>query len=300
MTEHSPHSMLLALHQPVDNALIPFYEPMDLECTTESVFTVQWNELQELSAGDNDPIAAVVTFGDAAPAPGLVIMEPALCSAVLAGMWRSDRNRHAQPTVVESEILRQHTADIVGAWSRGWRSEGVQVHPRLAMAASLRTLPMQMPGGTWYAARTVVLNAQDEPVGVLLFCYPEALAPILHTERDRIRWRTRIEHGLSATDRERLRSRVAGPLKHLEIPVRASLSMRVPLSLINNLDRGDVLALDAPVGAPANFSLLDRDVVGQLARVGTNLAIVVRDVPQTAHDPQDSPIATPNLSQQTA
>ena len=288
MHDQSPHSTLLALHQPVDAALVPFYEPIGLDCTTESISSVSHADLLSLAAGSNDPIAAIVTFGDTITTPALLIVEPALCSTVLSRIWRSDRNRGARLTAVESEILRQHTADVIGAWSRSWRSEGVRAFPRLAMASTLATLPATLPTGDWLVARTVVLDADDQPAGVLLFCYPHELVPALQAERMRIRWRTRIEHGLNPTDRERLRSHVSGALRNVRMPARAAMSMQLPLRLINNLERGDVLDLGHAVGSSTTMQLLDRTIIGQLARIGTNLAISVRDVPADAHASNDT------------
>lgn len=284
MLDHSPHTTLLALHQPVDAALLPYFEPMGLECTTESINTVLPQQIAALRTSTEDPMTALVTFGEHIPTPGLVIAEPALCSAVLGGMWRAERQRDARVTNVEQEILRQHLADVVGAWSRAWRSEGTRIFPRLAMAATLSTLPTTLPNGTWYIARTIVLNDQDQAVGVLLFCYPEAIIDALQAERDRIRWRSRIARGLSAAERERIRSKAAGPLKHVVMPVRTSMTLQVPIGLINNLERGDVIDLDTAVGGSTRLSMLSRDVVGTFVRVGTNLAIAVNDLPAASDD----------------
>ncbi len=296
MLDHSPHTTLLALHQPVDAALLPYYEPMGLECTTESINTVTAHQLAALRSGNDDPMTALVTFGDDVPTPGLVIAEPALCSAVLSGMWRSERQRGARITHVEQELLRQHLADVVGAWSRSWRSEGTRIFPRLAMAATLSTLPTTLPDGTWYVARTIVLNDKDQAAGVLLFCYPEAIMHALQAERDRIRWRTRISRGLSSAERERIRSKAAGPLKHVVMPVRAAMTLQVPIGLINNLERGDVIDLGTAVGGNAALTLLNRDVLGRFVRVGSNLAIAVNDIPATT--PQASDQSDASLPQQ--
>lgn len=283
MYDQSPHSTLLALHQPVDSALVPFYEPIGLDCTTESISTVSHHDLMSLASGAADPIAAVVTFGETVTTPALLVVEPALCSSVLSSIWRSDRNRGARLTAVESEILRQHTADIIGAWSRSWRSEGVRSFPRLAVAATLATLPATLPTGNWLVARTVVLDSDDQPTGVLLFCYPEELIPVLHAERLRIRWRTRIEQGLTPSDRERLRHHISGALRNVHMPAQVSMTMKLPLRLINNLERGDVLDLGCAIGSTVPMNLLDRTIIGQLARIGGNLAISVRDVPADDH-----------------
>lgn len=291
MHKTTPHTTLLALHQPVDMAMRPFYEPIGLECTTESIVTVNRQDLLALAAPGSDPHAAMIAFGDVPAGSALLIAEPGLASSILAGMWRSDRNRGAQLTNVESEIVRQHLADIVNSWSRAWRSEGIELIPRLTLAGTLSALPANLPDGEWYVARTVALDANDQPVGVLLFCYPAHLIPTLQRERERIRWRSRISGGLDGKDAERLRTKLAGPLKHVVMPVRATMTMDLPIGIINSLERGDVIGLDAAVGGAVEMQLIDRRIIGSLMRCGSRLAIAVRDVPAPASAGSDTDAA---------
>lgn len=290
MTDTSPHTTLLSLHQLVDPALDPLYGPLDLEIATESVVTVTLSDIQALSAPGLDPQSALVTLSDGpAGGPALIVAEPALCSALLARMWRSSRNQGAPLTNVEGEILRQHLTDIVRQWRLSWRNEEISLLPQLALAGPLSMLLGQVPDGPWYVCRTVVLAA-GEPVGVLLFCYPALLVPALGRERDKIRWRNRVAGGLSDRDAERARRRFAGALKPLMMPAPVQLDMQLPIGVINTLERGDVIAFDAPIGGALAVRVLDRDLTVRLAQSRGQLSIAVMGVPNANNG--DATLAT--------
>lgn len=276
MFDHSPHATLLALHQLVDAALEPLLGPMGLRWATEGYLTVDRHDIDAL-AHAGDPQAALVGFdGEQAHGSGLLVAEPALCSALLARVWRSSRNSGAPLTQVEGEILRQFLADVVGAWRGTWSHEGVTLLPRLTMASSLPMFTPQLPDGPWHIARTVVTDDDSAVIGVLLFCYPAHLMPDLARQHDRITWRSRITRGLTGAERVRLEEKLNGPLRHLIITAPVTYTTEIPLGFLNTLERGDVITFDAHVGSELALRVLDRTVQARLARTSSNrLALAV-------------------------
>jgi len=269
---------LLALHQLVDAALEPLIAPMDLQWATETYLTVDRGDLDALAAS-GEPQAALVTFEGEAEGQALLIAEPALCSTLLARMWRSSRNHGAPLTQVEGQILRQFVSDVVGVWRSSWAAVGIEALPKLAMATSM-PVAAYLADGPWHVARTVVCEPDGAPVGVLLFCYPAHAVPALSRQRERITWRSRIARGLSIEEQEELREKLAGSLSPVSIAAPVVLRTEIPLGFLNGLERGDVLTFDAPVNGDMPLHVLDREVTARLARTEAgHLAFAVSGAP---------------------
>jgi hypothetical protein len=249
--------------------------PLELTHEVDSFQTVNREDLLRLASPSSDPFAALVTLagGNELP-PGLLICEPALCSRVLASLWRSVRNEGAPLTQVEAELLRGFLTDIVRSWRGAWREEQISITPTLALAGTLTQLSGQMAAGNWHIARTVVREVNGDTVGVLLFCFPALALPRLAVERDRIRWRSRLGRGLTEAERQELRSRLSTTLSDVRINVPVSLRTDVPLGVINSLERGDVVTLDASQEG-FELKLLDAPVTAVFARTGENFALVL-------------------------
>ena len=274
MHASSPHMTLLALHQLIDAALQPLFEPMDLQWATENYVTIDRTEL-DLLARSGSPQAAIVEFDGGMNGTATVIAEPSLCSAVLARIWNSSRNQGAPFTQVEGEIVRQFVTDVVGRWRAGWAGEGMTSLPRPLMVSSLSMLTPQLIDGPWHVARTVISDDEGSPVGVLLFAYPAHLVPQLEAERERISWRARIARGLSDTERERLYAKLTGTLNNIAITAPVTFQTQVQLGVINALERGDVIGLPVDPSDELTFTVLDREVTGRLARTERNLALLL-------------------------
>ncbi|MCB0879721.1 MAG: hypothetical protein KDC46_12180 [Thermoleophilia bacterium] len=295
MTQIPPHRTLMLLHRLVDRALTPLMRPMQLEHATEGYVTIDRADLDALvdgaSHGAGDPQAVLAGFGPRATASGLMIAEPALSSAVLSRIWRSDRNQGAPLTQVEGEILRQFLARIVGSWAEAWEDEGVQLVPDFTMAGSLTMLLPQVAAGRWHVARTVVREqGQDEPLGVLLFCYPEELMPQLAEEAKSTMWRSRLERGLTDTERARLADRLTGPLRDVMITAPVVLRQDMTLGMLNSLERGDIVAFDEDSEGAIAVDVLGRSVCGRLSAHGERLALALTapdDVSGSAEMPPD-------------
>ncbi len=269
----------MLLHRMVDRALTPLLSPLGMEHATEGYVTISREDLDGLTGdghGAGDPQAVLAGFGPRATASGVMIAEPTLSSAVLSRIWRSDRNQGAPLTQVEGEILRQFLARIVGAWAESWAEEGVKLLPEFTMAGSLSMLTPQLVDGRWYVARVVVRDRDDdEPIGVLLFCYPEALMPQLSNEARSTMWRSRIEHGMDESTRQRLASRLSGPLRDVVITAPVTLRQHVTLGMLNALERGDVLAFDEDAEGAIELDVLGRTVSARLAAHGDNVALAL-------------------------
>ena len=271
MTGHTPHRTILDLHRLVDPALAPLFEPVGLTASTQSILGVDREDIVELvEAGEAQ--TALVTLDGANTAPAIVIAEPALSDALLARIWQTGRNEGDELTSVERGILQQLLNDICGQWRSAWRSNGISLLPSLAMVASLSMLTDKLATGGWSIARTVVASG-DTPLGVLLFCYPESLNGILTETRESIRWRSRIQRGLDQAERAQLQVRL-GELRDIRIPVPVTAGTTLPLKAMNALERGDVIAFGSP-SEPLDLRLLDQPISGNLAQVGTHLAIRV-------------------------
>lgn len=257
----------MLLHRLVDRALDPLLAPMQFTHATEGYVSVTRDDLDRLAVQHGDPQAVLTGFGPRTAEHGMLIAEPTFASAVLSRIWRSDRNASAPLTQVEGEILRQFLARLVGAWAGSWMSEGVKLVPEFSMAGAMSMLRPQLSGGTWHVARTVIRERDsDTVVGVLLFCYPEGLLPLLDNEARSILWRSRIERGLSSKERTRLADRLAGPLRHVTITAPVRIQQPMTLGALDSLERGDVIAFDErPTGSIA-FDVLGREVIGRLAR----------------------------------
>ncbi|MCW2923627.1 MAG: hypothetical protein JWM98_1031 [Thermoleophilia bacterium] len=276
MTKIPPHRTLMLLHRLVDRALTPLLAPMSLEHATEGYVTVARSDLDSLVGVHGDPQAVLAGFGSRSPASGVMISEPSLSSAVLSRIWRSDRNEGAPLTQVEGEILRQFLARIVEAWSGSWAHEGVKMLPTFSMAGSLSMMLPQLAECRWHIARTVVREqGSDQPLGVLLFCYPDVLMPQLGNEARSTMWRSRIERGLGEAERQRLGERLAGPLRHVAITAPVRVRQHMTLGMLNSLERGDVVALDADPAGDITFSVLGREVTGRLAAIEDRLALAL-------------------------
>jgi hypothetical protein len=288
MTDFSPHSTILGLHHKVDASTLGLYGALDLDPTTETVVKVDRSVIDSLSNSGRDPQAALVHLTKGPPAPALLIAEPALCSTVLARMWKSNRNHGTPMTQVEGEIIRQHLADLCFAWHNAWSQEGVRMLPELTLAGPLTMLRPQLPEGTWYIARTVVLDvATSEAVGVLLFCYPESLVLPLSRELRRTRWRSRLADGLTPQHRNALHNKLRGELRNVVMPIPVTLSTTLPVHMLNTLERGDVMAFDAQPGNTFDMVLLDQPVTVAFVRSAGKLALRLLDVPNPNAGPQD-------------
>jgi hypothetical protein len=264
----------MLLHRLVDRALGPLLEPLHLTHATEGYVTVTRAELDGLVTAHGDPQAVLAGFGPRAAASGVLIAEPALSSAVLARIWRSDRNAGAPLTQVEGEILRQFLARLVGAWATSWQAEGIRMVPEFSMASSLSLLRPQLAEGRWHIARTVVREAGNpEPLGVLLFAYPEALMPQLGNEGRSIMWRSRIERGLTPRDEQVLGERLTGPLRDVVITAPVTITQHMTLGMLDSLERGDIIAFDENQTGEITFHVLDREVTGRLGRDGDHVAL---------------------------
>lgn len=276
MTPIPPHRTLMLLHRLVDRALTPLLAPMSLEHATEGYVTVARSDLDALVGAHGDPQSVLCGFGSRAPASGVMVAEPSLSSAVLSRIWRSDRNEGAPLTQVEGEILRQFLARIVEAWAGAWAQEGVKLLPEFTMASALTLLRPQLADGRWHIARTVVRErGADQPLGVLLFCYPDALLPQLANEARSTMWRSRLERGLSEAERQRLGQRLSGPLRDVAITAPVRIHQHMTLGMLNALERGDVVALDEDGAGDISFTVLGREVTGRLAAHGERLAIAL-------------------------
>ncbi len=270
----------MLLHRLVDRALAPLLRPMQLEHATEGYVTIDRADLDALCGGTahgaGDPQAVLAGFGARATASGLMIAEPALSSAVLSRIWRSDRNQGAPLTQVEGEILRQFLARIVGSWAESWVDEGVRLVPEFSMAGSLSMLLPQAPTGRWHVARTVVRERNaDEPLGVLLFCYPDELLPQLAEEARATMWRARLERGLSEQERRRLGARLSGPLRDVVITAPVTLRQDMTLGAINSLERGDIVAFDEDAEGAISVDVLGRQVAGRFGAHEDHLALAL-------------------------
>ena len=302
MTPLPPHTTLMLLHRLVDQALTPLLEPMSLEHATEGYITVERADIDGLVAAQADPQSALVGFGRRAQGSGLMVTEPALASSILSRIWRSDRNEGAPLTHVEGEILRQFIARIVDSWSRSWQAEGVQLLPQLTMAGSLSLLQPQLATGRWHVARTVVREpGNDEPIGVVLFCYPEALLPQLAEEARRTTWRARLARGLQEPERARLDERLATTMRHVAITAPVRVHQHMTLGMLNALERGDVVAFDENGAGEITFTLLGREVTGRLAQSvhGTLALALAGPEPATtgeAHDAYGAPHQQPHAA----
>lgn len=277
----------MLLHRLVDRALTPLLAPMSLEHATEGYVTVARSDLDALVGVHGDPQAVLAGFGRRAVASGLMVAEPSLSSAVLSRIWRSDRNEGAPLTQVEGEILRQFLARIVATWAQAWADEGVQLRPEFTMASALSLLRPQLADARWHIARTVVRErGSEQPLGVLLFCYPDPLVPQLAEEARSTMWRSRIGRGLSEAERQRLAGRLSGPLRELAITAPVRIHQHMTLGMLNALERGDVVAFDEDAAGDIAFSLLDREVTGRLAAHGDRLAIALSGPADEAASPQ--------------
>lgn len=266
----------MLLHRLVDRALTPLLEPMALEHATEGYVTVDRSDLDSLVGVHGDPQSVLTGFGTRATASGIMVAEPSLSSAVLSRIWRSDRNEGAPLTQVEGEILRQFLARIVAAWSEAWADEGVKMLPEFTMASALSLLRTQIPEGRWHIARTVVREqGLEQPLGVLLFCYPDALLPQLADEARATMWRSRIGRGLAEAEQHRLRARLAGPMRNVAITAPVRIHQDMTLGMLNSLERGDVVAFDENASGEIAFSILGREVTGMLAAHGDRLALAL-------------------------
>lgn len=270
----------MLLHRLVDRALAPLLEPMALEHATEGYVTVARSDLDALvgapGSGIGDPQSVLAGFGTRAAASGLMVAEPSLSSAILSRIWRSDRNEGAPLTQVEGEILRQFLARVVGAWAEAWAQEGVRMLPEFSMAGALSMLQPQLAAGRWHIARTVVRErGSDRPLGVLLFCYPEALMPQLAEEARSTMWRSRIASGLDEAQRARLSRRLSGPLQDVVITAPVSIRQHMTLGMLNALERGDVVAFDEDHEGAIAVEVLGRSVTARLAAHGEQLALAL-------------------------
>ena len=279
MTPIPPHKTLMLLHRMVDASLTPLLAPMALEHATEGYVTVTRADLDALvtaGAWTGDPQAVLAGFGTRGAASGVMIAEPALSSAVLSRIWRSDRNEGAPLTQVEGEILRQFLARVVGAWSQSWANEGIKLLPEFTMAGALSMLQPQLADCRWHIARTVVRErGTDQPLGVLLFCYPDVLLPQLANEARSTMWRSRIERGMTDPERMRLTQRLGGPLRDVTITAPVRIHQHMTLGMLNSLERGDVVALDEDAVGDITFSVLGREVTGRLAAHGDRVALAL-------------------------
>jgi flagellar motor switch protein FliM len=265
----------MLLHRLVDRALAPLLEPMTLEHATEGYLTIDRADLDALVA-TGDPQAVLAGFGGRAVGNGLMVAEPSLSSTVLSRIWRSDRNQGAPLTHVEGEILRQFLARIVGSWAESWMDAGIRLIPEFTMAGSLSVLQPQLANGRWHIARTIVREAgETEPVGVLLFCYPDALLPQLAQESRSTMWRARIERGLTEPERMRLADRLSGPLREVAVTAPVVVRQHMTLGMLNSLERGDVVAFDTDAEGAIALDVLGRDVTGILAAHGEHLALAL-------------------------
>ncbi|MCW2927911.1 MAG: hypothetical protein JWM86_1879 [Thermoleophilia bacterium] len=280
----------MLLHRLVDRALTPLLEPMALEHATEGYVTVARTDLDALVGVHGDPQSVLAGFGHRAAANGVMIAEPSLSSAVLSRIWRSDRNEGAPLTQVEGEILRQFLARIVGSWAQAWSDEGVRMLPEFTMAGALSVLRPQLADCRWHIARTVVREQGDggtgDPVGVLLFCYPDVLMEQLSTEARGTLWRSRLDRGLREDEHQRLAARLAGPMRDVAITAPVRVHQVMTLGMLNTLERGDIIAFDEDQTGDITFDVLGREVTGRLAAHGDRVALAVtgpgEDVPE--HD----------------
>jgi hypothetical protein len=270
MDAYTPHRSILALHRPIDEALRTLLQPLGLDCITEEVLTIGRDDLAGLCA-ETDPHVALAALGERDDAPVLMVAEPALCSMLLARIWRTDHAPGSQLTQVERAILQEFLRDACGSWRSAWQSIGSPVVPTLTLAGTLTVVEPQLGSDAWHVARTAVLNG-DEDAGVLLFCYPVELEDDLVDLRAATTWRARLERGLSDAEREQLNIRVRA-LGAVTIPTPVSLTLDLPLGAINKLERGDVIALEAQPSGELELNLLHRTISAGLARTGDKLAL---------------------------
>jgi flagellar motor switch protein FliM len=276
MVDYTPHTALLALHRLVDDGIEPVVGALGLGYSTETILAVDADDVAAL-ADNGDPQASLLSLDSAPGAPVLLVAEPSLCATVLTAMWGSHRAPGAPLTPVESAMVHQFLSDICDAWRAAWLRAGVAAAPARTMTSSLAMLEPQMVDGTWFVARTVVLDAGGNEVGVLLFAYPAELVPVLVEARRAISWRHRIESGLDDAGRAELAERVRR-LGAVQLAAPVSLQTELPLRVLNELERGDVVSIDADAAdGQLRFRVLDRTVTGRLARVGDHFALAVTD-----------------------
>lgn len=295
MTPFPPHKTLMLLHRLVDQALAPLLEPMELEHATESYVTVNRNDLDALATSSiGEPQCVLVGFGPRATAHGIMICEPSLSSKVLSRIWRSDRNQGAPLTQVEGEILRQFLARIVGAWGESWANESIRAIPEFTMAGSIAMVQQQMTDDTWHVARTIVRDRDGSTVGVLLFCYPQAVLCLLEQEARSTMWRSRIARGLTEAERIRLGSRLSGPLQDVIVTAPTVLQQNMTLGMLNSLERGDVIAFDTDTEGGISLQILGRSVTGILAAHEDHLALALTQPNEVGSNASPSSAPHPN------
>jgi flagellar motor switch/type III secretory pathway protein FliN len=272
---YTAHRGLLDLHRTVDESLDALVRDIGLVIQTESVAVVGIEDLEGLAAGF-DPQTVMARLDAYPHEPILLVAEPALCNTVLTRIWRCERESDAALTQVEGAIVQQFLADVVARWRHAWAGNGiVGALPTLVAASTLSMLIDSATTDDWFVVRTVVLDPEeDEPVGVLLFCYPDVLVRPLISARDSIRWRARVERGLSPQDHALL-ARQVRRLNDLTIPAPVRMQTEVPLAYLNQLEPGDVVALDVAAGTPMSLRVLDRDIEAQLAQHDGRFALVV-------------------------
>lgn len=275
MDPYTPHKALLALHRLTDEALYPVFGPMDLDLVTESVMCVDRDDLRSLAG--SEPQTALVTLDDNAAMPALVIIEPALAQTVIERIWSVERSAEQPLTGVETALIQQLLADVCRQWRSGWSNAAIETLPSLTLVSPLGSIDAEMVDGPWYVARTLVSG--DGPAGVLLFCYPAGLIEMLAAAQQRTSWRSRLERGMDDESRELLRYRLQ-QLPALPVPLPVQGTVMLPVRALDQLERGDVIALDGAQGE-LELNLLDRKIRGQLAQSDGQLCIRVTD-PGTA------------------
>jgi hypothetical protein len=268
----------MLLHRAVDRALTPLLAPMGFDHATEAYLTIARSDLAALAGEAGDPQAVIVGLGTG-PTPtstAALIAEPTLSSAVLSRIWRSDRNAGAALTQVEGEILRQFLARAVDAWHSAWRDEGIRALPTFSMAGSLALMQQQLDDERWHVARTVIREeGARDPLGVLLFCYPSGAAEMLEAEARSTMWRARIARGVTDAELSRLRSHLGGALRDLVITAPVTVRQHVTIGMLNALERGDIMEFDTDPTGAISLNVLDRELRGQLAASGNQLALEI-------------------------
>jgi hypothetical protein len=152
----------------------------------------------------------------------------------------------------------------------------VKLLPEFTMASALSLLRPQLADGRWHIARTVVREqGAEQPLGVLLFCYPDALIPQLANEARSTMWRSRLTRGLTEAERQKLGMRLSGPLRDVSITAPVTIHQHMTLGMLNALERGDVVAFDEDHVGDIRFSVLGREVTGRLAAHGDRLALAL-------------------------
>lgn len=283
----------MLLHRLVDKALTPLLKPMQLEHVTEDFVTVDASDLSNLIEAYDDPQAALTSFGPRAMSSGALICEPALSSAILSKIWRSNRNEGAKLTEVEGEILRQFIARLVGAWASSWTQEQIKLIPELTMAGALSSIEPQLSDGTWHIVRTAITaQGSTTPLGVLLFCYPTNLMPQLTQQASSILWRSRIKKGLTEKQKLALQARLTGPLRDLRITTPIKIRQNMTLGMLNELERGDIVAFDTNSQGAIALDALGREIFARLARTENHTALVITETAEDHAMQTASPIHT--------